>query len=96
MGKGDNKLGGGALYGREGGRNGWWCNGKGDTPCEISGGGTVAFKEEIGMKVYLDSAGGECSSTTSVAELADGNEGGVSEGRKQMGSTSRDGKEREV
>jgi hypothetical protein len=48
------------------------------------------------MKVNLDSTGSECSSTTGVAELDDGNEGGVAKGRKQMGSTSRDGKEREV
>jgi hypothetical protein len=48
------------------------------------------------MKVNLDSTGGECSSTTGVAELANGNEGAVAEGRKQMGSTSRNGKEREV
>jgi hypothetical protein len=48
------------------------------------------------MKVNLDSTGGECSSTTGVAELADGNEGGVAKGRKQMGSASRNGKEREV
>jgi hypothetical protein len=31
-----------------------------------------------------------------VAELADGNEGGVAKGWKQMGSTSQDGKERGV
>ena len=46
------------------------------------------------MKVSLDSAGGEGRSITGIAELANGNEGGVAKGRRQMGSTSRDGTER--
>ena len=93
MGEGD-KLGWGALHHVEG--EGAWrrLDWEIDTPQKISGCGTVALEQEVVVKVNLDSAGGEGSSATGITELANGNEGCVAKGRKQMGSTSRDGKER--
>lgn len=37
----------------------------------------------------LDGAGGECGGASSVAELSNGNEGGIPKGREEMGGAGR-------
>ena len=55
-------------------------------------GWVVWGKEEVVVEMYLDKTGGEGSGTAGVAELANGDVGGITKGREKVGSAGRDRK----
>jgi hypothetical protein len=69
-------------------REGGWER-KVDLPKVVSGLGAVTSKDEVAILVDGYYVGGECCGTSRVAQLTDGEEGGITKGREDVGNVCR-------
>ena len=64
--------------------DGWGVDWEVDLPEVVGGGGAVAREDEGVVVVYVDDVGGEGGCASGITKLADGDEGSITKGGKEV------------